>query len=264
MGYNMLGKLMKLLFIINFLFNKITSNYNMTFATKLRLVFKIFRNCKHPNSASSFMENMFLAKQVLSIPNELPGNIAEFGSYKGISSANLSLLCKVTKRKLYIFDSFLGLPEPKEKVRGIMGGKVIEYKKGDYMGTIGEVRKNITNLGEIGVCEIVSGYFEESLAHFPKNEKFVMIFEDADLPSSIKTVLKYAWPLLQEGCYFFSHEARDREAVKIFFDDDWWKKTLKCESPGLVGSGTGLPLEGNLGRFDGLAGSHMGYVIKKS
>jgi hypothetical protein len=30
--------------------------------------------------------------------------------------------------------------------------------------------------------------------------------------------------------------------VKAYFDEAWWRETLGCAAPGLVGSGCGLPL----------------------
>ena len=264
MIFNMISKLNKFFYLLNFIFNKVGEDYSISLITKAYIVLKIYKNCKDPRIASSFMENIFLAKRIMSIPADLPGNIAEFGSYKGISSANLSLVCKLTNRKLFIFDSFSGLPGTQEIVSGIADGKIIGYEKHDYMGQLDEVEQNITKLGKVEVCEFISGYFDESLPIFPKGEKFLLIFEDADLPSSVRTVIKYCWPLLHDGCYYFYHEARDREVVKIFFDDDWWEKTLKCKPPGMVGSGIGLPLDKNLGPFDELAGSYIGYALKKS
>jgi hypothetical protein len=81
-----------------------------------------------------------------------------------------------------------------------------------------------------------------------------MVFEDSDLPSSVRTVLKYAWPRLQQHCKFFTHEARDLEVVRIFFEEEWWQNEVGCAAPGLVGSGLGLPLS--------VSGSCLGYATK--
>ena len=81
-----------------------------------------------------------------------------------------------------------------------------------------------------------------------------MIFEDADLPSSVKDVLRWGWSKLQRGSVYYCHEARDLEVVSIFFDHAWWKSTLGVRAPGFVGSGVGLPL--------GAQGSMLGYCRK--
>jgi O-methyltransferase len=56
---------------------------------------------------------MELASAVLQVPRSTPGSVVECGCYVGGSTANLSLVCAATGRKLIIFDSFQGLPEPK-------------------------------------------------------------------------------------------------------------------------------------------------------
>ncbi len=45
---------------------------------------------------------------------DVPGPIVECGAYKGGSSAQLSVIAKHTGRKLYVCDSFQGLPKPAE------------------------------------------------------------------------------------------------------------------------------------------------------
>lgn len=232
---------------------------------KLQIALRIRRNCQHPGCASMFFENLVLADAIFAIPNELSGCVAEFGSYKGISSANLSIACKVAKRKLLIFDSFRGLPDIQEEVKNITNGKVVSYKVGGYVGEIEEVKRNIHRLGNVDVCEFVPGYFSQTLPHRPVEEKYVMIFEDADLPSSVRDVLENTWHKLQPSCKFFSHEARDREVVKLFFDDFYWQQKFGEKAPGLVGSGTGIPLElGMGGNSLGLnLGSYLAYTSKK-
>ena len=96
----------------------------------------------------------------------------------------------------------------------------------------------------------------------------LLVFEDADLVSSVKTVLKFAWPRLRSEGLFFCHEARDLEVVQLFYDDGFWKETMDTKAPGLVGAGFGLPLD--LGGFQdplnaNLAfnyGSCLDYAVK--
>jgi hypothetical protein len=117
-----------------------------------------------------------------------------------------------------------------------------------------EVKQNIATGGDVSVCEFVKGYFEHSLPERSGSERYCLVFEDADLPSSVQTVLQYVWPRLQNGCVFFTHEARELEVMKMFFDDGYWSKTHGCSAPGLVGAGLGLTLSEN--------GSCLGYVRK--
>jgi len=61
--------------------------------------------CAHRESDFYIMYAIILSLQV-------NGPIVELGCYKGGSTAKLSLISKLTSRKLHIFDSFEGLPDP--------------------------------------------------------------------------------------------------------------------------------------------------------
>ncbi|OGX16849.1 MAG: hypothetical protein A3K83_04200 [Omnitrophica WOR_2 bacterium RBG_13_44_8b] len=77
-----------------------------------------------------------------------------------------------------------------------------------------------------------------------------MIFEDADLASSVEDCLRYLWPKLREGCKFFSHEPWSKEIVSLFFNKKWWKEELMTEPPGFWGSGRIFPGIGFAMKFD--------------
>ena len=104
------------------------------------------------------------------------------------------------------------------------------------------------------VCTIVEGYVEDTMKQL--NGPIICSFLDLDLVESTKSAVKHVWPLMVEGSMLFTHEALDIDCCRIFFDDEWWKQNLGCQSPGYVGSGCGLPL--------GRGGSPLGYAIKMS
>jgi O-methyltransferase len=216
-------------------------------------------------SATTFAEQLVLVSAVLDIPPSVPGAIAEFGCYKGLSSVALSIAAKYAGRKLLIFDSFEGLPEPIQAITHIADDKKTVYKKGDLAGSLDEVRAVIQKHGEIGCVELIKGFFCDTLPKRPADEKFAMIFEDADLVESVRDVLRYAWPKLSEGCYFFSHEAPDLEVVKLFYCDKLWNEMHGINAPGLAGAGLGLPIDaGEWGsiKIPGLRGSGLAYCWK--
>jgi O-methyltransferase len=171
-----------------------------------------------------------------------------------MATASLSLVCALTGRRIHVFDSFEGLPNPDVAVHHIGTGSEVKYEKGDYAGSLDEVRANVAKFGRLEVCEFVVGFFSDTLPLRAADDRYVMIFEDADLVSSVRDVLTHAWNRLQQGCIFFTHEARDTEVVTLFFDRGWWRQVLGTEAPGLVGSGEGLPLS--------TLGSSLGYVRK--
>jgi len=214
--------------------------YRVGFAAKLILIWKIRKASRNPGSATNFFEQLYIVKELLQIASHREGAVAEFGCYKGLSTASLSLVCALTKRRLLIFDSFEGLPDPEGAVHHFQDEAAVVYTRGQYTGTLDEVKANVKQFGDISVCEFVSGYFENTLSRRSPTEKFVLIFEDADLPQSVRSVLCGAWKKLQPEGIFFCHEARDREIVDLFFDHSWWIQNIGEAAPGFVGSGGGM------------------------
>jgi O-methyltransferase len=200
------------------------------------------RRANKGRSASSFGEQLVLVDAILCIPPDKPGVVAEFGCFKGLSTVAISIAAKCVGRQVVVFDSFEGLPEPEDAVHQMVSGSEVKYERGAYAGSLDEVRSVVSKYGEMGQVEFVRGFFCDTLPRRPAGETYVLIFEDADLVQSVRDVLQHAWPRLQGGCVFFSHEALDLEVAKLFFDDAYWLKTNGQKSPGLAGVGLGLPL----------------------
>lgn len=234
-------------------------DYGVRFWTKLRLAVRMARNSKKVTTGSHFLEHLLMATQILNVPGDVEGCVVECGTFKGGSATNLSLVCALCHRNLEIFDSFQGLPEPKEADQEhllVSINEVHTYKKGAWHGTLEEVKRNISRYGEIDVCNFNVGYFNESLPGFKSN--CVLAFLDVDLADSLETCLKYLWPLLQDGGYIFTHEAPHKEIAAAFFDQEWWRSNLYCDPPGLVGAGNGIGLLPADGGFR----SDLGFTVK--
>jgi hypothetical protein len=199
---------------------------------------------QHPGrSASTYGEQLYLVRAILNLPNERAGAIAEFGCFKGMSTVAISIAAKYACRRVLVFDSFEGLPADEEAVHQVVSGTKVNYKKGDYAGTLEEVRDVVTRCGEIGQVEFVRGYFCDTLPLRPADEKYALIFEDVDLISSVRDILQHAWQRLAKDGVFFCHEALDLEVAKLFFDDAYWQKLHQQKAPGLAGVGMGLPID---------------------
>jgi O-methyltransferase len=220
---------------------------------------KVILNRWRIESASNPLEHFHMMRTMLRLPKELVGCVVECGTYKGGSAANLSLACARTGRKLHIFDSFCGLPEPEDRDRdhrsvGTAGGS--PYTLGQFSGSLEEVRRNISRYGDVGTCEFHPGFFSKTLPLF--SEPVVLAFVDVDLRSSLEDCVRWLWPLLQKGCRLYTHEAADISISSLFFDKQWWHDVLNCNPPGLVGAGNGLGLVPGPEGFR----SNLGYTVK--
>jgi O-methyltransferase len=213
--------------------------YGVTKEDKITLIEGFERSLLNFSGGCNLDIHTLLAKEILSIPPDVVGDVAECGVWKGTLSASLSLVCKLVNRKFLVCDSFQGLPDDNLDLHLGLCHKVYGYyKKGMYEGTLEEVKANITKFGNIEVCEFIPGFFKDSLSKLTNPIAFA--FLDVDLVSSTKDCLQYIWPLLVEGGLLYTDDSTDLDVVKIFFNDAWWNTTLGCNSPGYIGSGCGL------------------------
>ena len=213
---------------------KIHPAYRMNFLRKLVFGFKMMRNKLYIPTGSTFKAHLAMALKILETAPEVPGDILECGSWKGGSAANLSLICEITGRKLRIFDSFQGLPQ------GDPRDRQATYNKGDYCGTLEEVKSNITKFGAIEKCEFIKGWFHETLPQL--NTPVLLAFLDVDLEASLHECVKHIWPHLVDDGYIFIDECVDLDYCALFFSERWWRNHFNRTPPGLIGAGCGLPL----------------------
>ena len=214
---------------------KIHPAYKINFWDKMRLGLKFYSNNKKISPGTSHRVVLAMALKILETPPEVKGDIIECGTWKGASAANLSLICKIIGRKLKVFDSFEGLPEGKPGDRQTKG-----YKKGDYRGTLDEVKQNLRKFGSIESTEFIKGWFSDTL---PKlNSPVLLAYLDVDLEDSLDTCVKNIWSNLIEEGFIFIDEATGIDYSALFFSEKWWKKNFNRTPPGLIGSGTGLSL----------------------
>lgn len=54
-------------------------------------------------TGTSYKSHLAMALKILETSPEVKGDVVECGSWQGGSSANLSLICRLTNRKLLIF-----------------------------------------------------------------------------------------------------------------------------------------------------------------
>jgi hypothetical protein len=246
--------LIKLYVICDFIFRDHGKEYGVTLSDRKRLFSRIYKNFRHIPSATSLIYHIVISREILNIPKKIKGDIIECGTYKGSTATTLSIVAAMTNRKLWICDSFSGLPSDDQGLLRNYPHLMVSgrYKKNMYSGSQIEVMNNIIKYGEFKSCDFVKGFFAKTLKKI--NARYSFVFVDVDLLSSMKDCIKYTWPKLSNGGLFYTDDSCDISVIKIWFDDLWWKKNLHHTAPGYVGSGCGLPLS--------LSYSSLGYIRK--
>lgn len=225
---------------------------------KLKLVVRLTRNhAKIPN-LTSLQQQLVMAREIIALPASVPGDVVECGCYNGGSTIGLSLACELAGRRLYVCDTFEGLPSPAsgEDVDVLpQHGTFYRWRRGDFKsrGGLAGVRENVRRFGCLSACIFVPGLFAETLPLLPLRE-IAMVYEDADLASSVRDCIQYLWPKLQPGCKFFCQEPFSVPVVGLFYDRHWWQATLDSPPPGFFGSGGGIDYA--------LSSSGLGYSLK--
>ena len=224
---------LSVIFILNS--TRINPAYRLGFFRKVWLGFRMFYNHFRIKSGTTYKSHLVMALKLFEMPPDLQGVVVECGCWKGASSANLSLACRIVGRKLIVCDSFEGLPEGDPLDR-----EAKNYQKGEYCGQLDEVKANIARYGDIGVCEFRKGWFKDTLPEL--DEPIVLAFVDVDLEASLHDCVRNIWPLLTEEGYMFIDEFMLVDYCALFFSEKYWKTYFNRSPPGLVGAGTGLAL----------------------
>ena len=132
--------------------------------------------------------------------NGIDGDYAEFGSWGGRTFA---LAYQESRRhghvaRLWAFDSFAGLPEPRDE-----RDEHPEWRRGKMSTNVDEFHSLCAANGiPRNVYDVVPGLYEETLPRFgPADapENIALAYVDCDLYSSTKSVLDFLRPRLKHG-----------------------------------------------------------------
>jgi hypothetical protein len=224
---------------------------------RARILKRVMKNCAMASSQSFWQDNLIYVSEILGLPRHVKGDVVECGCCNGVSTANLSMACKIAGRRLFACDSFEGLPPPVEGEEYAFQSDKTFYKwhGGDFAskGGIEGVKDVVRKHGSIETCTFVKGYFKDTLASIPAS-KIALVFEDADLPSSVEDCVRHLWGRMVEGAMFYSHEPWSTGVVGLFYDKKWWHDAFGTDPPGFFGSGNGI--------MSGISRTHVGYAEK--
>jgi len=251
---NTAGIIRKLFRVLSFLYclvfaaNHSGSEYGIGPLKKLWLAIRILRNHKKYNPLSTWQQHLLLVEEILSVPKSVAGDVVECGCFDGSTTVSLSIACAMTNRRLFVCDSFEGIPSPRDDEKYVIHGESDDYyiwEEGEFSchGGIEAVKKNVVESGCIEACVFVKGYFKDTLKDLDTSS-IVLVFEDADLTSSVEDCIRYLWPKLQTGSKFYCHEPWSIDVVSLFYSYQWWKDNLNITPSGFFGSGHGVTMGG--------------------
>jgi len=176
---------------------KIFKPYNWLEAKKLKEIpkeiLKLERTFKDRNRFYSIWFELNRIKST-----DIKGDIAELGVYKGETAKVIHNI--LPDKKLYLFDSFTGLP--KQVIREDCDGTVRPQTVNFGSTSKNEVLKYIKGNHNI---EIREGIFPETAKDLNKNT-FAFVHLDADLYQSTLDGLQFFYPLLEPGGSILIHD----------------------------------------------------------
>jgi len=120
----------------------------------------------------------------------IPGDVAEFGVHRGHTAASIDrvLAQDAPDKKLYLFDSYEGMPEISHHLDSA-------WEPGDLASPVEDVQELFADSGRV---KIVKGFFSETLSQYP-DLRFSFCHVDADLYTSVKECIEYILPRLSPG-----------------------------------------------------------------
>lgn len=164
--------------------------------------------------------NYELAKRVNR--RKIEGNFVECGVWKGGSAAILSSV--LGRRKLWLFDSFEGMPVTKLKE----DQKIL--KKGDNLASVDEVKWLLKRLNLYRNVIIKKGWFNKTLPKYKKEiGKIAILRIDADFYESTKSVLDNLFDNVSSGGYIILDDYFGFKGCKKAVDEFIKKKKLNVK-----------------------------------
>jgi hypothetical protein len=164
-----------------------------------KTLFRRFSKYNLPNNAGdsgrlwSFVLNL---KQI--IAENIDGDFAELGVWRGNTAAVLAHYAVKGKRTVFLFDTFEGFD--KKDLKDIDADKALSFNN----TSIDMVKQVIGD--DSHVCEFVKGYFPDSIQEHHRDRKYAAVSLDCDLYEPMRAGLKFFYPLMPRGGLLLLHD----------------------------------------------------------
>ena len=148
------------------------------------------------------------------------GHIVEFGCYVGTTSVPMAKRLMTTDKKLYVYDSFEGLPEKTAEDQSPAG---LQFKSGELAASKKQLIKNFKQAG-LPLPIINKGWFNEiSNEQVPQSICFAYL--DGDYYLSVLDPLKLIWNKLSPGAIILVDDYANEALPGASKAVDYWLKT---------------------------------------
>lgn len=176
----------------------------------------------------------------------IPGDVIETGVWRGGASALMRGLIKAwgdTDRRVFVADSFEGLPPPDPRYPADSGSRL--HTRGRLAVSLEQVQKTFQSYGLLDDQVVfVKGWFKDTL-HLIETKQFSLIRLDGDMYESTIQAIEALYPRLAAGgfiivddyggikaCAKAINDYRDAhciddEIVEIDHTGIWWQKSEK-------------------------------------
>ncbi len=157
--------------------------------------------------------------------DQLPGAFAEVGVYRGVTSSFIHR--QAPDRKFYLFDTFEGF-----------AARDLEVPTDERFRDTSQ--ESVTRfLGNTQNIIFRKGYFPDTAAGL-ESEQFALVMLDVDLYRPALEVLRFFYPRMVRGGYFFMHDFNnpesDRAISRAAYEFLENKPELLIETPDFCGS----------------------------
>lgn len=148
---------------------------------------------------------IFMIYSLAKNQRSVEGDYVEVGVFKGVTA---KAICDVKgDKKLYLFDTFEGLPEV-DKMDSM-------FKKGMFSASYEHVKKKLSEYNNVFVYK---GMFPQDTGDIVKNKRFSFVHLDVDIYESTKNCLEFFYFKMPSDGILISHDYH-AEGVKRAFDD---------------------------------------------
>lgn len=165
-------------------------------------------------------KNLELAKKCLGVE----GDFVELGCYKGDTSLCLAEILKDTGKKLWIYDSFEGLPEKQQQDASVAGEN---FKEGELYVSKREVKERFLR-ANLPLPVITKAWFQD-LTDEDLPRKIAFAFLDGDFYESIRDSLKLVEEKMALGGIIVVHDYSNPALPGVMRAVDEWTKGKKVK-----------------------------------